>query len=170
MLIFSDTHLPLKLLSLIRNQEHLSDIQLIINLIASIATALGIILAAIGLWLTKTQAVTSFEDNVSNEYRQIVKSIPVSALLGDELSDEEYAKSLNAIYNYIDFSNEQIYLRKEGRIRETTWNNWADGIETNLNRSAVKKAWGAIKEKSPNSFSELQKLEETSFKSDPKSW
>ena len=43
----------------------------LINLIASIATAVGVILAAIGLWLTKIQAMTSFEDGVSNEYCQI---------------------------------------------------------------------------------------------------
>lgn len=142
----------------------------LINLIASIATAAGVILAAIGLWLTKIQAMTSFEDSVSNEYRQIVKLIPVNALLGIELSEEEYANSLNDIYNYIDFTNEQIYLRKKGRIRKSTWGNWVEGIETNLNRSSFKKAWGFIKERSPNSFSELRKLEETSFKSDPKSW
>ena len=142
----------------------------IVNLVASIATAVGVILAAVGLWLAKIQSMTSFEDGVSNEYRQIVKLIPVRALLGDELSDEEFENSLNDIYNYIDFTNEQIYLRQQGRIRKATWNSWADGIETNLNRKSFKKAWEIIKEKSPNSFTELRRLEQQAYKVDPKSW
>jgi hypothetical protein len=50
----------------------------IINLAASIATAVGVVVAAIGLWLTKVQAKTAYEDSIGNEYRQIVKQIPVA--------------------------------------------------------------------------------------------
>ena len=137
---------------------------------ASMVTAVGVVIAAIQLWLTKRQAVTTFEDEVSNEYRQIAKSIPVQAMLGEDLREEEFNRALNEIYNYIDFTNEQIFLRQQGRIRKTTWQNWCEGIDSNLDLPAFEKAWKLVKEKRPHSFNELRRLEAEGFRIDPKEW
>jgi hypothetical protein len=146
------------------------DWPVIVNLVASIATAIGVVLAAVGLWLTKAQAVTAYEDSISTEYRQIVKLIPVKALLGESLSETEFNECLSDVYNYIDFTNEQIYLRQQGRIRKKTWESWSEGIAANMGRAVIKEAWDLIKVKSPSSFSELRTLEEKNFRSDPRLW
>jgi hypothetical protein len=141
-----------------------------LQLLASAATAFGIIVAAVQLRLTKKQAVTTFEDQISNEYRQIVKTIPVNALLGENLTDREFEGALNDLYNYIDFTNEQVFLRQQGRIRSTTWENWKDGIKSNMRLPAFEKAWLLVKSKLPESFNELRKLEEEKYASDPRKW
>jgi hypothetical protein len=67
-------------------------------------------------------------------------------------------------------SNEQVLLRKANRIGDKTWENWCVGIRYNLSLPAFGKAWQHVKEKDKKQFSELRKLEETGFNSDPKSW
>lgn len=139
------------------------------KLLLNIVTAIGVVIAAVQLWLTKRQAVTAFEDQVSNEYRQIARSIPVKALLCENLTDQEFDKALNELYNYIDFSNEQVFLRQQRRIRKSTWQNWCEGIESNLKLPAFNKAWKLVKEKLPDSFNELRTLEAKGFsKVDPR--
>jgi len=146
------------------------NIVILTNTATSAATAVGVIVAAISLWQAKNQSISTFEDAISNEYRQISKSIPIAALLGGEFTPEEVNRSLREIYNYIDFTNEQIYLRQMNRIRQTTWKSWVDGIRTNMERTAIKQAWDHIKEKCPDSFHELRKLEEQSYSGDPILW
>jgi hypothetical protein len=146
------------------------DITKHLQLVASGATAIGVVVAAVQLWLTKKQAVTTFEDQVSNEYRQIAKAIPVKALLGENLIEDEFEHALNDLYNYIDFTNEQVFLRQHGRIGSKTWKNWQEGIEWNMRLPAFEKAWQLIKSKLPDSFTELRKLEQEKYASDPRKW
>ena len=99
----------------------------------------------------------------------MARQIPMGALLGKELTDSEQNESLKYFFHYVDLSNQQVFLRKHGRIGEKTWQYWCDGIESNLARPAFKKAWEYIKQES-NSFAELRRLEEKRFKGDPHSW
>jgi hypothetical protein len=120
-------------------QELFTEIGAIIGVIASVATAVGVFLAFRQLRLTKQQAITSFEDTISREYRELTTSIPTKALLGKELSDTEHEKALDGFYHYIDLSNEQIFLRQRGRVSLETWEFWRDGIKSNLCRPAFKR-------------------------------
>jgi hypothetical protein len=138
--------------------------------IASVVTATGILIGAIQLWLTKRINQTQFEDDLVNHYREIIKMIPVNALLEGELTPEEAWIAHDGIYYYIDLCNDQVFLRQNGRISRATWNLWRDGIRSNLSRSAFSKAWEQIKVAGPNSFSELRHLEESDFIDDPKGW
>lgn len=138
--------------------------------LAAIATAIGVFVAAWQLYLAKRQATTSFEDGLAREFRGIAQRIPVKALLGEELSKEEAADALDDFYHYIDLSNEQIFLRLNGRVTRGTWWNWADGIGTLLRRPAFRAAWEEIKEQSPESFQELRRFEGSGFTDDPRTW
>ena len=66
---------------------------------ANLATTVGIFLAVWQLWRTKQQAITSFEDQLAREYRQLARKIPVAALLGQELPEETFEKVREEIYN-----------------------------------------------------------------------
>jgi len=142
----------------------------VLESIASFATAAAVFVAAWQLWLTRAQSRVGFEDGLSREYRDIAEGIPVKALLGEELQEAEFEEAFRRFYRYIDLSNEQIFLRMEGRISLKTWRNWAGGIESNLGRPAFRRAWKEIKDRSGGSFSELRRLESDNFASDPKKW
>jgi hypothetical protein len=143
---------------------------------ASVISAFATCVAAVGVWYARRQLQTSreisqlqFEDSLAKEYRDLANHIPPKALLGSELSDDEYTKAFDDIFHYIDLSNEQVYLRVRNRIGKDVWENWRDGIKTNLSLPAFGRAWNEIKEKS-GSFQELRRLEKEEFKLDPCEW
>lgn len=139
-------------------------------------TAIATFGAAVGVWYARQQLISSqeiaqlqFEDSLAKEYREIANRIPTKAFLGSELSGDEYANAFDDIFHYIDLSNEQVYLRIRGRIGKEVWDNWRDGIKTNLSLPTFRRAWNEIKEKS-DSFQELRHLENEEFKFDPLGW
>jgi hypothetical protein len=138
--------------------------------VGSIATAIAVLIAAWQLRRGTVQARTDFEDDLSREYRELARSIPVNALLGRELPEPEFEEALPALYRYVDLSNEQVFLRMQGRICRATWNNWLDGIRSNFERPAFAMAWSRVKTNAKGSFSELRKLEDGQFKEDPRRW
>lgn len=140
----------------------------IFRAVSAFGTALGVVFAAFQLWSSKRQQVLQFEDDIAREYREIARKIPVEALLGKPLEGD--GDVLNSIYSYIDFCNEQVFLRAKGRIRKSTWDNWREGIESNMKLPAFQEAWKEINECLPGIFSELKRLEQEGFKTDPKRW
>jgi len=135
--------------------------------IAIIGTAIATI---IGIIIALKQFKTNFEDSLSKEYRTIIKEIPIEALLGKELNENKFQDALPAFYSYIDLSNEEVFLRQNGRVSNKTWKDWKEGIQSNLKRPAFKKAWEHIKANDPKIFSELRKLENPKYDDDPKKW
>jgi hypothetical protein len=130
----------------------------------SLLTASGVFVAASALGLSVRQARTSFEDGLAREYRQIAQELPVGALLGepgDPPGSEAFVETLDRFYRYVDLTNEQIFLRKRGRIRQSTWRDWAVGINGNLDRAQFKAAWAYIAERSPDDFDELREFRTT---------
>jgi hypothetical protein len=141
-----------------------------IELIAALATALGVLFVALQIWQSKQQEQVAFEDVLTRQYRDIVQKISVRALLGDHLDDEHFESDLNEIYNYIDLTNEQIILRGQHRVSLTTWNNWLEGIKTNMSLPAFDKAWELIKDRMDGNFKELRRLEQSGYLDDPAGW
>lgn len=142
----------------------------LIEIIALAATAVGVVFVAVQIKQTKEQAITSFEDDMTRQYRDIIQKISVKALLKEKLNDADFEKDLNYIYNYIDLTNEQIFLRQQNRISKKTWENWRDGIKSNMDLPAFTRAWARIKEKAHESFEELRHLEKSEYQEDPKKW
>jgi hypothetical protein len=142
----------------------------IAGFVASIATAIGVIFAAIQLQHSRSQAITTFEDGFAKEYRELARSIPIRALLGGELKEEDKEKSLDEFWHYFDLCNEQVFLRQIGRIRTETWVFWKDGIRSNFNKPAFQWAWEELENTKTTEYSELRRLKKTEFEQDPKSW
>jgi len=97
---------------------------LTIETLAHVATAVGVGIAAWQVRETRKQAVTSFEDGLAKEYRELAQRLPVDALLGDPLTDEVYGAAFDGFYRYIDLCNEQVFLRQMRRLRYETWTDW----------------------------------------------
>ena len=141
---------------------------------ASLITAVGVLVATWQLWLSRSLAQSSFEDSLVKEYRDLIRRIPVDVLIGRsfdrEVAGRAYSELRELIFNYLDLTNEQVYLRMNRCVRRSTWREWSDGIRSNLSRPVFALIWNEVKQESPDMFSELQELEKRSFKGDPRWW
>lgn len=129
-----------------------------LNDIASVATALGVAFAGAQLVVMQRQSRAQFEDSLNAQYRAIVARIPLPALLGERLSEDELEESLRAFYDYFDLSNEQAFLDAQGRLSPSTWQNWQEGILQHLDRPAFLQAWHRLSPHLNGSFDELRLL------------
>jgi hypothetical protein len=141
----------------------------LINAVASVATAIGVLIAGQQIRLAKKLAITQFEDELTRQFREIIQKIPVDALLGYELDEQSYREARDDFFRYIDLSNEQIFLRKNGRVSDATWKLWNDGIQAFLKRPAFDRAWQEFTRESNDIFKELRILHKSNFQFDPKS-
>jgi hypothetical protein len=135
----------------------------LIQTVASVATVVGVVLGLQQLRLIKRQATTTFEDRLTGQYRRIMRRIPTDIWLGSELTaltPELRGPCRDAIYQYIDLSNEEAVLHNQKRITEEAWIEWRKGIETNMKLPAFAGIWAEVNERSPASFEELRALEE----------
>ena len=127
--------------------------------VAAVATAGGVLLAARQLYLAKDQAQSQFEDSLNAQYRAIIEDLPLEAMLGRELSPTDLETALPAFYRYFDLSNEEAFLRAQGRVRSETWANWVEGIQQNMARPGFQQAWQRMLPRLDGSFEELKVIE-----------
>ena len=130
----------------------------VLSALANVATACAVMVAAWQLVLSQKQAVTTFEDSLAKEYRDIAATLPVKALLGETLSDSEHIDKFDEFYRYFDLCNQQAFLRQSGRVSDKTWTFWSEGIASNLKRPAFERAWSEVAARSSGDFSELREL------------
>lgn len=131
--------------------------------IASVATVVAVVLTWLQLIQVKKQARTTFEDGLNEQYRKIMEDIPADIWLGSRLEvlgEEQRTLCRDAIYRYIDLSNEEAFLYSKNRITKDTWIEWRKGITANLKLPAFAEVWAEVNEKSPASFDELRTLDE----------
>ena len=138
--------------------------------VASIATAVGVLVAAWQIRESRILASASYEDDYDKQYRELIYTIPVNALLGKELTSENRSQAREGIYNYLDLCNEQTYQRSQKRISKARWGEWSKGMKENLARPLFTEVWLEVKADSKNSFSFLEKLEREEFNTDPAKW
>ena len=138
--------------------------------IGSVATAIAVIVAVLQLHAAAKVSRTSFEDALAREYREIARELPMKALLNEELENDDFQLALPRFFQYLDLSNQQVFLRANGRIGRITWREWCEGIRFNLSRTAFRAAWEHLKERDSKTFNELRRLEQERFELDPRSW
>lgn len=130
----------------------------VLSALANVATAAAVIVAAWQLSLSQRQSVTTFEDSLAKEYRDIAATLPVKALLGECLSDSELNDKFDEFYRYFDLCNQQVFLHQSGRVSSKTWQFWREGLVSNFKRPAFERAWQEIAARSNGDFSELRSL------------
>lgn len=140
------------------------------NIIIPLATMVGVIIAIIQIWQFHSHIITTFEDSFAKEYRELSRLFPACVLLGNDITKEETNDLFDEFFSYFDLSNEQIFLRQIGRIRNETWVFWCDGINSNFRKPAFQRAWKDFENTKTSEFSELRRLLKSNSKEDPKSW
>ena len=134
----------------------------------TLVTAFGVLFGAWQIRISKKQSQAEFEDGFDQQYRALTIDLPVDVLIGGNPEKKDKARVRELIYNYLDLSNEQIYLRAKGRITRHTWNSWSSGIEAHLKRPTFQRVFEEIKHSS--GFTYLERLVDNSYNSDPRSW
>ena len=137
--------------------------------VAAIATVAGLILAVWRVRELEKVRQAQFEDSLDKEYRKIIMEVPMGVLLGKTVEGDN-PELRELLYNYLDLSNEQIYLRKIGRVGYKRWTGWRDGIEYNLSLPEFAEVWEEVKQEAPGTFTWLERLEEKDFGIDPIKW
>lgn len=130
----------------------------VLSALSSIATAIGVAVAAYQLLITRHQATTSFEDTLNTQYRHAIEQLPMEALFGEPLKNEHQAALLPYFYRYFDLCNEQAFLFSLGRISKKTWKNWEEGIKGNMARPAFMAAWREVAQRAQGDFDSLRRL------------
>lgn len=143
--------------------------------LAPLITAVSVFLAALGIWINRLMAQSAFENQLAKEYRELIREIPVDVLIGKKgfTSRNLRAQDQRArenIFNYLDLCNEQVYLRRKGRIRSSTWKEWSSGMRDNLRLPMFEHVWIEIKDGQRPVFTELQTAEHERFENDPFFW
>ncbi len=141
----------------------------IVTLVSSLATTVGVFVAAYQIQRTSDLHRIQFEDALAREYRELMQNIPVKALLGSKLSDEEFADARKYLFHYFSLTNDQIFLRSKNRIRADTWRDWQKGVQVNMKLPAFERMWEEIVKGSKN-FLELGQVIRQDYKTDPKEW
>lgn len=136
--------------------------------VGSLATAIGIIFGAWQIRISKKQSQAEFEDQLDQQYRAISMLLPVDILIGKNVEEANRIEVRELIFNYLDLTNEQVYLRAKKRITTITWKSWNAGIKAHLDRPAFSGVYNEIKSKS--GFTYLEQLIDTEFKTDPIDW
>jgi hypothetical protein len=134
---------------------------LLVQALASIATVVLVVLAWQQIRLVRKQATTTFEDTMTAQYRKIMEDIPTDIWLGSELktlTKEHQDRCRDAIYRYIDLSNEQAFLHNKKRVTDEVWTEWRIGIKGNMELPAFKEVWSEVSQKFRDSFNELRSV------------
>lgn len=129
-----------------------------ISALSNVATAIGVLVAAWQLWAVHRQGVTSFEDSLAREYRELAATLPTKALLGEQLTEQEAIEHFDELYRYFDLSNQQAFLHQRGRVSRATWRFWHEGIASNMRRPAFHSAWNEVCSRAKFDFAELRAL------------
>ena len=133
----------------------------IVQAMASIATVVLVILTWQQIRLVRKQATTTFEDNLTAQYRKVMEDIPTDIWLGSSLgslSGERHDQCRDAIYRYIDLANEQAFLYEKKRVSEEAWTEWSNGIRGNMELPAFQEVWSEVLHKYSTSFRELRSI------------
>jgi hypothetical protein len=110
----------------------------------SVLTGIGALFIIYQIQQRSDQFTKEFEDGLTKEYRQIVDDAPTLAFLGKTREqigfagyEENQYKFDDAIYRYLDLTNQQIHLRREGRVSRSTWKEWDEGMREHLKQPEI---------------------------------
>lgn len=120
--------------------------------VAAVCAAGGVGVAARALRFTRKQAVTTFEDSLDREYREIVRTLPAEVFFRDRANAPLNREQKQAMMRYFDLSNEQLRMIRDGRIEASTGVSWEEGIRDVMELKTFKTEWRAVQQDLPPNF------------------
>jgi hypothetical protein len=134
-----------------------NDFSSVVRTVASVSTAVGVLLAVYQLRQGSIQRRSTFEGTLVARYQEIQSRIPLAYLIDGHPYDESVRRSM---FDYFELSEEQCYYFSRGQVSSKTWQNeWLPGIRANMEKPAFKEAWSNIAAATANDqFAALRNL------------
>lgn len=112
--------------------------------IALFITAIGVFGVVIGLRQNYLGRLQLFEEKYVERYWKILDRLSLDALTGscpDEISERDNV----SIRSYLLLCEDELEMRKNGYIGDTTYDLWADGIKGQFQQPMFRKIWEQVK-------------------------
>jgi len=122
--------------------------------IGGLATAIAVLIAAWQVRQNNKLHRADYEDSFDRQYRDLAMIIPMDVFLGKH--QEITTETREAIFNYFDLCNEQIYQHQKGRISSDTWKDWSAGIRSNMNYPVFASVWTEVCVNAGGTFTYLE--------------
>ena len=116
--------------------------------IASVATAVGVLIAVVGLRQARKQRLRQFEGFYVERYWKLMDQLSVAVLRGrgKGSSSDDDEKIVRA---YLLLCEDELDLRADGWISDATWRIWGKEIRAQIEHWPFREIWNSIKEESP---------------------
>jgi hypothetical protein len=112
--------------------------------VPSIATGVGVLLAAYQLRQAKRSLREGFERTFVDRYERIVADIDLEVLLGHAQPDLDVPRQRRAFFDYFELCEEELYYRSYRRVSSSTWRDWWYGIRLNFQNQSFIDAFERI--------------------------
>jgi len=122
-----------------------------ITLGSAIATVLGVVVAAVAIWIQirklNEQLMLQHFADYTKRYQEIILQFPENInesgfVLG---LHPDYARTMRQMRAYFDLCFEEWYLNQRRLLDKEIWNVWRSGMEAAFSKPAFKQAWVQIK-------------------------
>ncbi len=124
------------------------------NAIVAIATVTGVLVAAgallVALKGVRDQLWLHTFSEYTRRYSDIVQGLPAesrrpgSHFSLEKLEPSERGRVLNAARGYLNLCSEEFYLHERGRIDDTTWAIWRQGMVETLRLPWMQETWSDL--------------------------
>jgi len=144
----------------------------LVSEIALFLTVLGLLGVMAGLRQSYRERLRQFESMYVQRYWKILDQLSLEAVKASPAADAD-REDEKAIRNYILLSEDELQMRRNGYISDSTYAVWADGMRDQLKQPMFKKVWAQVEEETKEHrtfpYENLRKLlsEPTSKAGDP---
>lgn len=113
--------------------------------IASIATAVGALLAAGGIQLARVQQRRNFEALYVQRFWSVMDDFSAAALTGRPPAAERLSpEDRRTCIRYLMLCEDELDVFARGYISEQTWRIWEEGIRRSLGQWPISVTWAAL--------------------------
>lgn len=131
--------------------------------IAAVVTAVGVLLAALSIRASQRQRLRSFEAFYVERYWSLMDSLSLEAIKLDPNYERDDSDE-KAVRSYIRLCEDECELRKKGWIADATWKIWTEGMKDQLLREPFVQIWKEVKEQhGATQYRLLQELERSDW-------
>ncbi len=112
--------------------------------VPSIATGVGVLLAAYQLRQAKRSLREGFERTFVDRYERIVSGVDLDVLLGHMPPDLDNPSTKRAFFDYFELCEEELYYRSFRRVSSSTWRDWWYGMRLAFQNESFVDAFESI--------------------------
>ena len=113
--------------------------------IALVVTALGVLGVMVGLRQSYRERLRQFESLYVQRYWKILDQLSLEVVKASPTADAG-REDEKAIRNYILLCEDELQMRRNGYISDSTYRVWADGMRDQLGQPMFKEIWAQVKE------------------------